>query len=366
MPTDAGLGVAPQQRGQESNVSAVDVPTAPTASGRPNNGPNRVEADKHASVQPKFSKEVSKSYDSQAEPVSAIRPKPSKQASFDAVQISAPSAHEVPHFKFSASQMELIGLMSKSEKLINVSATKAQERFFWISDDLIFLCYGKTKTTSAKAKKKIVIAEVNSIIRGQETTTFLKYRKNHKQYCEDNVALSFSLVCEDSTVDIICKELMQTDTWMKGIQLLTEYVKTLPKEIANPPRTRSFFDSLLNRSDEDGKKPDNKVSSVLAAHDFGVEVKHKTSTGNIFSKLFKKSEQEEPPVEVPSSLPPPDNPSVEKPVPQPVPSESPTGLAKLLERDKKEKKSNVHVTSEDKQLFEFVVVVSVKEESLYD
>jgi len=313
----------------------------------------------------------------------------------------------VPHFKFTASQLELIELMRNGEKLYLMPKEPSKSptlKTFWVSEDLVLLCWGKEKKNTTPVNKRLPIILINSVIRGQETTIFLKHQKaSQKQFLADNIAQSFSLVCEDKTMDLICKELMQTDTWIKGLQLLMEYVKILPKEIANPPKSRTSLFDVFSRNKDAIKPAAAANSSTTAApaenspvassgglaasmaSDVGNNVKRQASK-SIFHKFFKPkvadNENSNAAASKPPATPTPaaatpttavNNNSVNnnnnvqqstpqqadpKPTPAPKPQES--KLVQLLEKDKSSKKREHVVTAEDKQLFEFVVVASLK------
>ncbi len=52
------------------------------------------------------------------------------------------------------------------------------------------------------------------VLVGQQTENFKKPK--HKNLLAQYEAQSFSLVCKDRTVDLICEDPMQTFTWIKG------------------------------------------------------------------------------------------------------------------------------------------------------
>lgn len=59
---------------------------------------------------------------------------------------------------------------------------------------------------------------MNQVLVGQQTENFNKPK--HKNFLEQYEGQSFSLVCDDRTVDLVCEDPMQTFTWIKGKSLL--------------------------------------------------------------------------------------------------------------------------------------------------
>ena len=57
-------------------------------------------------------------------------------------------------------------------------------------------------------------SNVLQVLVGQQTENFKKPK--HKNLLAQYEAQSFSLVCKDRTVDLICEDPMQTFTWIKG------------------------------------------------------------------------------------------------------------------------------------------------------
>lgn len=112
-------------------------------------------------------------------------------------------------------------------------------------------------------------------------------------------ALSFSLVCKDRTIDLMCQDLMQVETWIKGLKMLIEDAKS-----------------------NMGKTP-RKTNSVHA--------EEKSSFASTIFKLFHTEKNVEQPLEQPS-----------------------TETLALFQHC-------VHEMKNDTNLIELVVVVSIKE-----
>lgn len=63
------------------------------------------------------------------------------------------------------------------------------------------------------------LADVEAMMRGQQTELFLRNAKHVSEYSR----ASFSLICPHRTVDLICEDLMVVDTWYRALQILVEY-----------------------------------------------------------------------------------------------------------------------------------------------
>lgn len=67
---------------------------------------------------------------------------------------------------------------------------------------------------SGKEEKHIKLSQVSKVIPGQRTTIFQRYPRPEKEY------QSFSLICDDRTLDLICKDKDEAEVWLFGLNSL--------------------------------------------------------------------------------------------------------------------------------------------------
>ncbi|KAB2041362.1 hypothetical protein ES319_D02G143100v1 [Gossypium barbadense] len=67
---------------------------------------------------------------------------------------------------------------------------------------------------SRKQAKHIKLSEVSKIIPGQRTAIFQRYPRPEKEY------QSFSLICNDRSLDLICKDKDEAEVWLIGLKAL--------------------------------------------------------------------------------------------------------------------------------------------------
>ncbi|KAK8627772.1 hypothetical protein V6N13_135374 [Hibiscus sabdariffa] len=67
---------------------------------------------------------------------------------------------------------------------------------------------------SGKKEKHIKLSEVRRIIPGQRTAIFQRYPRPEKEY------QSFSLICNDRSLDLICKDTDEAEVWFSGLKAL--------------------------------------------------------------------------------------------------------------------------------------------------
>ncbi|XP_033140913.1 PH, RCC1 and FYVE domains-containing protein 1 isoform X1 [Brassica rapa] len=106
---------------------------------------------------------------------------------------------------------------------------------------------------SGKEEKQIKLSQVLRIVPGQRTATFKRYPRPEKEY------QSFSLICPDRSLDLICKDKDEAEVWVVGLKALITRVKiskwknTIKPEITSPecptPQARrvSPFVSILDQ-----------------------------------------------------------------------------------------------------------------------
>ncbi|KAI4302143.1 hypothetical protein MLD38_037927 [Melastoma candidum] len=68
---------------------------------------------------------------------------------------------------------------------------------------------------SGKEEKQLKLDQVSKIIPGQRTAIFQRYPRPEKEY------QSFSLICNDRTLDLICKDKDEAEIWFVGLKALT-------------------------------------------------------------------------------------------------------------------------------------------------
>ncbi|KAI3429155.1 uncharacterized protein J3R85_008573 [Psidium guajava] len=81
--------------------------------------------------------------------------------------------------------------------------------FHLASDESTLLWY------SGKEAKQIKLNQVSRIIPGQRTAIFQRYPRPEKEY------QSFSLICSDRSLDLICKDKDEAEVWFVGLKALT-------------------------------------------------------------------------------------------------------------------------------------------------
>eukprot|EP00250_Pteridium_aquilinum_P019088 c24287_g2_i1 orf=404-3793(+) len=65
---------------------------------------------------------------------------------------------------------------------------------------------------SGKEEKQIKLSSVSRIVPGQRTAIFQRYPRPEKEY------QSFSLICEDRSLDLICKDKEEAEVWFTGLR----------------------------------------------------------------------------------------------------------------------------------------------------
>ncbi|KAK4741385.1 hypothetical protein SAY87_024973 [Trapa incisa] len=65
---------------------------------------------------------------------------------------------------------------------------------------------------SGKEERKIKLCQVSRIIPGQRTAIFKRYPRPEKEY------QSFSLICRDRSLDLICKDKEEAEVWLVGLK----------------------------------------------------------------------------------------------------------------------------------------------------
>ncbi|KAI4386373.1 hypothetical protein MLD38_004308 [Melastoma candidum] len=68
---------------------------------------------------------------------------------------------------------------------------------------------------SGKEEKQLKFSQVLRIIPGQRTAIFQRYPRPEKEY------QSFSLICNDRTLDMICNDKDEAEVWFVGLKALT-------------------------------------------------------------------------------------------------------------------------------------------------
>ncbi|GMI87372.1 hypothetical protein like AT1G69710 [Hibiscus trionum] len=67
---------------------------------------------------------------------------------------------------------------------------------------------------SRKAERHVKLSQVSRIIPGQRTAVFQRFPRPEKEY------QSFSLICSDRSLDLICKDKEEADVWFVGLKAL--------------------------------------------------------------------------------------------------------------------------------------------------
>ncbi|KAL8142343.1 hypothetical protein V2J09_015375 [Rumex salicifolius] len=102
---------------------------------------------------------------------------------------------------------------------------------------------------SGKEERQIKLSQVLRIIPGQRTATFQRYPRPEKEY------QSFSLICNDRSLDLICKDKEEAEVWFIGLKALISNVGSRKWRSENkdsisssdtPPNARKFFQSFAS------------------------------------------------------------------------------------------------------------------------
>jgi hypothetical protein len=147
-----------------------------------------------------------------------------------------------PKFReLTSTEQELLLILKQGEKICKVSKSGRTPKFrkFWVTEDLDYLCWERDR--KAFEKCRVAFCAVFEVLEGQQTTTF-RNNKDLSQY-ENN---SLSLVTEKKSFDLICNDMMQTQTWIKGLKLLVERAHAINAQNQNtyPGRKNTIRERL--------------------------------------------------------------------------------------------------------------------------
>eukprot|EP01080_Neovahlkampfia_damariscottae_P011639 gene11639-4880_t len=90
--------------------------------------------------------------------------------------------------------------------------TKPHFRKFILSEDEKVILWGSPKKTTAESS--VALKDVRKILLGQQTVIFSRYKNPTLE------EISFSLIYQERTLDIVCKDKREYITWVKGISYL--------------------------------------------------------------------------------------------------------------------------------------------------
>ncbi|XP_009361965.2 PH, RCC1 and FYVE domains-containing protein 1-like isoform X4 [Pyrus x bretschneideri] len=134
---------------------------------------------------------------------------------------------------------------------------------------------------SGKEEKCVKLSQVLRIVPGQRTQTFQRYPRPEKEY------QSFSLICNDRSLDLICKDKDEAEVWFTGLKALISrglHQKGRPESRsgitseANSPRSHTQQSSPLSSpfcsgdsSQKDGVEPFHLHAAFESPPKIGLE-----------------------------------------------------------------------------------------------
>ncbi|EOA33285.1 hypothetical protein CARUB_v10019712mg [Capsella rubella] len=124
---------------------------------------------------------------------------------------------------------------------------------------------------SGKEEKQIKLNQVQRIVPGQRTATFKRYPRPEKEY------QSFSLICPDRSLDLICKDKDEAEVWVVGLKALITRVKVSKwKNTIKPEITSAECPTPHAR----------RVSPFVTILDQVIQPSTETSAPNRLGKVF--------------------------------------------------------------------------------
>ncbi|KAL0483141.1 hypothetical protein AKO1_014817 [Acrasis kona] len=149
-------------------------------------------------------------------------------------------------------------------------STKPHFRTIKLSNDEQFLMWGSPNKNYNESV--VPLSEVKKIVRGQKTQIFMRYKNPELEN------LSFSLLYKNRTLDIVCKDKREYDTWVEGITMLLENQNKPNKRISDAasldllgaPITPSQVQPITSSNDfEDQKKFKEMFERIGDAYTWG-------------------------------------------------------------------------------------------------
>ncbi|AAF22914.1 putative regulator of chromosome condensation; 48393-44372 [Arabidopsis thaliana] len=124
---------------------------------------------------------------------------------------------------------------------------------------------------SGKEEKQIKLSQVLRIVPGQRTPTFKRYPRPEKEY------QSFSLICPDRSLDLICKDKDEAEVWVVGLKSLITRVKVSKWKTTIKPEITSA---------ECPTPHARRVSPFVTILDQVIQPSNETSTQTRLGKVF--------------------------------------------------------------------------------
>ncbi|ESQ28266.1 hypothetical protein EUTSA_v10018063mg [Eutrema salsugineum] len=124
---------------------------------------------------------------------------------------------------------------------------------------------------SGKEEKQIKVSQVMRIVPGQRTATFKRYPRPEKEY------QSFSLICPDRSLDLICKDKDEAEVWVVGLKALITRVKVSKWKNTIKPEITSV---------ECPTPHARRVSPFVTVLDQVIQPSPETSAPNRMGKVF--------------------------------------------------------------------------------
>ncbi|XP_010551527.1 PREDICTED: uncharacterized protein LOC104822111 isoform X2 [Tarenaya hassleriana] len=149
---------------------------------------------------------------------------------------------------------------------------------------------------SGKEEKQVKLSQVLRIVPGQRTATFKRYPRPEKEY------QSFSLICVDRSLDLICKDKDEAEVWFVGL-----------KALITRGKTGKWRNSIKSETEESPRTVARRVSPFVTVLDQVIqpppEIPSQNRLGKVFSDIVSltaptNNNQTEAPPNPFSALPP--------------------------------------------------------------
>lgn len=159
---------------------------------------------------------------------------------------------------------EAIKVMKEGQVLLKYCrSTKPHFRKFLLTEDEKTLVWGSPNKTTTESQ--VQLKAVKRLMKGQKTQIFERYKN------PDLDELSFSLLYENRTLDIVCKDKREFIIWVTGITYLLSKAGGQPNELSTQTleKKTSSTINLLQTYAEESKKFKESFSQIGDAFTWG-------------------------------------------------------------------------------------------------
>lgn len=164
---------------------------------------------------------------------------------------------------YEVSPQEAIKVMKEGQVLLKYCrSTKPHFRKFLLTEDEKTLVWGSPNKTTTESQ--VQLKAVKRLMKGQKTQIFERYKN------PDLDELSFSLLYENRTLDIVCKDKKEFITWVTGITyLLSKSNQSNELQVQSLEKKNSSNFNLLQTYAEESKKFKESFSQIGDAFTWG-------------------------------------------------------------------------------------------------